>query len=73
MQNVPCQNMTCHNQERLMFDVRAGVCNSGPKFHLIEHLEYISFSNTEVIQDYIFMSSALEVNDRKLAKCEWFW
>ena len=62
--------MTCHNQERLMFDVRAGVCNSGPKFHLIEHLEYISFSNTEVIQDYIFMSSALEVNGFMIANSQ---
>ena len=62
--------MTCYHQERLMSNIRAGVCNCGPEFHLIEHLEYTSFSNTEVIQDYIFMSSALEVNARKLAKCE---
>ena len=54
--------MTCHHQEGLMSNVRAGVCNCGPGFHLIEHLEYTSFSNTEVIQDYTFMSSALEVN-----------
>ena len=69
MQNVQCQNMTCHHQEGLMSNVRTGVCNCGPEFHLIEHLEYTSFSNTEV-QDYIFMYSALEVNAYKLAKCE---
>ena len=47
--------MTCHHQEGLMSNVRAGVCNCGPEVHLIEHLEYTSFSNTEV-QDYVFMS-----------------
>ena len=65
MQNVQCQNMTCHHQEGLMSNVRAGVCNCGPEFHLIGRLEYTSFSNTEV-QDYIFMYSALEVNARKM-------
>ena len=70
MQNVPWKNMTCHHQEGLMSNVRAGVCNCGPEFHLIEHLEYTSFSNTEVIQDYIFMSSALEVNGFMLANSQ---
>ena len=69
MQNVQCQNMACHHQEGSISNVRAGVCNCRPEFHLIEHLEYTSFSNTEV-QDYIFMSSALDVNAHKLAKCE---
>ena len=34
MQNVQCPNMTCHHQEGLMSNIRAGVCNSGPEFHL---------------------------------------
>ena len=35
MQNVQlCQNMTCHHQEGLMSNIRAGVCNCGPEFHL---------------------------------------
>ena len=67
MQNVQCQNMTCHHQEGLMSNVKARVC--GPEFHLIEHLEYTSFCNTEV-QDYILKYSVLKVNARKLAKCE---
>ena len=46
--------MTCHHQEGLMFNIRAGVCNCGPEFHLTGQLEGISKSNTE-FQDY-FMS-----------------
>ena len=34
MQNVQCPNMTCHHQEGLMSNTRAGVCNCDPEFHL---------------------------------------
>ena len=35
MQNVQlCQNMTCYHQEGLMSNIRVGVCNCGPEFHL---------------------------------------
>ena len=43
--------MTCHHQEGLMSNLRASVCNCGPEFHLIGHLEYTSKSDTE-FQDY---------------------
>ena len=41
MQNVQCPNMTCHHQEGLMSNIRAGVCNSGPEFHLNRTLSKI--------------------------------
>ena len=64
IQNVQCQNITYHHQEGLMSNIRAGVCNCGPEFHLIGHtyrsiLANLSWNSRTISRLYVQYDSLI--------------
>ena len=63
MQNVQCQNMTCHHQEGLMSNVRAGVLYLWSRISFNwTFLVYTSKSNTEFQDSFMSLRTIFDLS-----------